>query len=102
MNNTVRLFLLFEGIAFVAASLTHLGVLIHGHEHRPAGMAEGGIGIVLLIGFLFTWIVRAWTRGRLVVTSRPSELASDLADRNRRRPSEHKPISGSTSPHEIQ
>ena len=63
MNKTIRLFLLFEGIAFMAASLTHFGALIHGYAHRPAGIAEGVIGIVLLIGWVLTWILRVWTRG---------------------------------------
>jgi hypothetical protein len=63
MRKTIRLFLLFEGIAFIAASLTHFGVLMHGYEHRPAGTAEGVIGTVLLIGFVLTWILRSWTRG---------------------------------------
>ncbi len=62
MRNAIRLFLLFEGIAFIAASLTHFGVLMHGYEHRPAGTAEGIIGIILLIGFVLTWIVPRRTR----------------------------------------
>lgn len=63
MAKTIRLFVLFEGIAFIAASLTHFGVLMHGHEHRPAGRAEGIIGIVLLIGFVLSWMLPKWTRG---------------------------------------
>ena len=63
MRNAIRLFLLFEGIAFIIASLIHLGVLMRGHEHRPAGTAEGLIGIVLLMGFVLTWVLSRWTRG---------------------------------------
>ncbi len=63
MRKTIRLFLLFEGIAFILASLTHFGVLMHGYEHRAAGTAESVIGIVLLIGFLLTWILLGWIRG---------------------------------------
>jgi hypothetical protein len=59
----IQLFLLFEGIAFIAASLTHFGVLMHGHEHRPAGTAGGVIGIILLIGYTLTWVLPKWTRG---------------------------------------
>lgn len=63
MRKTIRLFLLFESIAFVAASLIHLGVLVYGHEHRPAGTAEGVIGIILLTGFVLTWTLARWTSG---------------------------------------
>jgi hypothetical protein len=50
MRESIRLFVLFEGIAFIAVSLTHFGVLLHGYEHLWAGRAEGAIGVVLLIG----------------------------------------------------
>ena len=63
MRKTIRLFLLFEGIGFAAAGLTHFGVLMHGYEHRPAGTAESVIGIVLLIGLALTWVLSSWTRG---------------------------------------
>ncbi|MFZ0595273.1 MAG: hypothetical protein WAM39_32720 [Bryobacteraceae bacterium] len=63
LRKSIRLFLLLEGVAFIAACLIHFGVLMHGYEHRLAGMAERAIGIVLLAGFLLTWIVPAWTRG---------------------------------------
>jgi hypothetical protein len=63
VRKTIRLFLLFEGIAFITASLVHLGVLIHGQEHRPAGNAEGVICIVLLIGFVLSCILPGWTPG---------------------------------------
>lgn len=63
MRKTVRLFVLFEGIAFIIASLTHFGMLMHGYEHRLAGRAEGVIGVVLLIGLLLTWLTPRWTRG---------------------------------------
>jgi hypothetical protein len=49
---TIRRFLLFEGIAFIPASLVHLSVLIHGQEQRATGKVEGVIGIILLIGFV--------------------------------------------------
>lgn len=63
MYKTIRLFLLFESIAFITASLIHLGVLMHGHEHRPAGIAEGVIGTILLIGLVLTGMLATWTRG---------------------------------------
>ena len=62
MLKPIRGFVLFEGIAFIIASLIHFGVLIHGYEHPWAGRAEGIIGIVLLIGYVLVWILPAWTR----------------------------------------
>lgn len=63
MRKTIQLFLLFESIAFIAASLSHFGVLMHGYEHRQAGIAESIIGFVLLVGFALNWILPGWTRG---------------------------------------
>jgi hypothetical protein len=63
VRKAIRLFLLFEGAAFIAASLTHFGVLMHGYEHRAAGTAEGVIGSVLLIGYILTWILPGSTQG---------------------------------------
>lgn len=70
MTQAIRLFVLCEGAAFVAAALTHFGVLFRGDEHERAGTAESVIGIVLLIGLALTWM-RPWsTRGiGLVVQS---------------------------------
>jgi hypothetical protein len=58
---TTRLFLLLEAAAFIAASLTHFGILVDGYKHRQAGTAESLIGIVLLAGWLATFIRRSWT-----------------------------------------
>lgn len=63
MTRVIRLFVLIEGITFIAAALTHFGVLIGGYEHQMAGRAESVIGIVLLAGLALTWIQPAWTRG---------------------------------------
>ena len=63
----IRLFVLFEGVAFAAASLTHFGVLMHGYEHRPAAIAESVIGIVLLIGLVLIWLLPKRTRGIAIV-----------------------------------
>jgi hypothetical protein len=62
MTQAIRLFLFFEGAAFVVAALTHFGVLIHGYEHQKAGSAESVIGIVLLVGFALSWIRPRSTR----------------------------------------
>jgi hypothetical protein len=63
MTRAIRLFLLFEGAAFILAALTHFGVLIGGYKHRQAGTAESVIGIVLLLGLVLTWIRPVSTRG---------------------------------------
>ena len=63
MRKAIRLFLLLEGVAFIAAGLTHFGVLMNGYEHRQAGTAESVIGIVLLIGFALTWMLPGATGG---------------------------------------
>jgi hypothetical protein len=39
--------------AFIAAALTHFGVLIGGDTHLKAGVAESVIGIVLVAGLVF-------------------------------------------------
>jgi len=62
MSQMIRLFVLFEGATFVLASLIHRGVLIGGYEHAQAALAESVIAVVLLIGFLLTWIWPVWTR----------------------------------------
>jgi len=68
MRQGIRLFLFFEGAAFIVASLTHFGVLMHGYEHRPAGTAESVIGVVLLIGFALSWMLPKSTRGIGIAT----------------------------------
>jgi hypothetical protein len=49
---TIRLFVLLEAAAFIAAALTHSGILLDGYKHRQAGTAESVIGMVLLAGWL--------------------------------------------------
>jgi hypothetical protein len=63
MTRAVRLFVLIEGAAFIAAALTHFGLLIGGYEHLKAGIAESVIGIVLLAGLALTWMRPGLTRG---------------------------------------
>lgn len=62
MAKTVRLFLFVEGVAFIAAALTHFGVLVSGYEHQKAGIAESVIGVVLLVGLALTLILSRSTR----------------------------------------
>jgi hypothetical protein len=58
----IRIFLLVQGAAFVAAALTHFGVLTSGYEHDKAGTAESVIGIVLLAGLVLTALFPSSTR----------------------------------------
>lgn len=60
-RTVVRLFLLGEGLSFVAASLVHAGVLLSGHEHPQAKIAEGLIAMVLLAGLALSWLRPAAT-----------------------------------------
>jgi hypothetical protein len=62
MTRAIRLFVLIEGVAFMAAAFTHFGALIGGYEHQMAGRAESVIGIVLLAGLALTGILPASTR----------------------------------------
>jgi hypothetical protein len=64
---TTRLFVLLEAVAFIAAALTHFGILVDGYKHRQAGTAESVIGIVLLAGWLATFIRQSWTNRIAVV-----------------------------------
>jgi hypothetical protein len=63
MTRAIRFFVFIEGAAFIAAALTHFGLLIDGYEHLKAGIAESVIGIVLLAGLALTWIRPGSTRG---------------------------------------
>lgn len=62
MTRTIRLFMLVEAAAFVAAALIHSGALLAGYEHRRACIAESVIAAVLLAGLASSWIRPAWTR----------------------------------------
>jgi hypothetical protein len=70
MTQAIRLFMFFEGAAFISAALTYFGVLIPGYEYQKAGTAESVVGIVLLIGLALNWIRPRSTRG--VLTNRDS------------------------------
>jgi hypothetical protein len=62
VTNRIRLFLVVEAASFLAAALTHFGVLTHGYEHHRAGVAESVIAGVLLTGVAATWITPTWVR----------------------------------------
>lgn len=52
----VRLFMLFEALAFSIAALIHFSILWEGYGHQRAGIAESVIAGVLWLGLLATWL----------------------------------------------
>lgn len=52
----MRSIVMLEAAAFLAAALTHFGLLIDGYRHRQAANAESVIGCVLLIGWIITLV----------------------------------------------
>jgi hypothetical protein len=56
MTQRIRLFLLVEAAAFIAAASIHFRVLVSGYEHQKAGIAESVIAVVLLVGLAWTWV----------------------------------------------
>ncbi|HEX9014775.1 MAG TPA: hypothetical protein VF960_02095 [Chloroflexota bacterium] len=62
MNQTMRFFVLFEGVAFATAGSIHRGVFIHGYEHGAASIAETTIAVVLVAGLILTWVWPVHTR----------------------------------------
>jgi hypothetical protein len=58
----VRVFLLIEAVAFVAAALVHAGWLARGYAHREAAIAESVIAGVLVLGLLVSLIAAGWSR----------------------------------------
>jgi hypothetical protein len=62
VRQPIRVFLQVEAAAFAAAALAHSGVLVHGHAHQQARVAESLTALVLLAGLVLSWIRPAWTR----------------------------------------
>jgi hypothetical protein len=54
MARRVRWILSLEATAFLAAALAHSGILLLGHEHLKAAIAESVIGLVLVGALLAT------------------------------------------------
>jgi hypothetical protein len=52
----VRMFLIVQIALFVFAALTHSGILMSGHRHRQACIAETVIAAVLVTGLLWSLI----------------------------------------------
>ena len=62
VTQRIRAFLLVEVVAFAGAGLVHLGLLVHGYQHRQARVAESVITLVLLVGLVLSWLRPTWTR----------------------------------------
>jgi hypothetical protein len=56
MSSGIRLMLGLETAIFLVASLIHFEVLFDGYPDREAGIAEMVIGVVLLAGFIYTFL----------------------------------------------
>lgn len=52
----LRRLLFLEARTFGAAALIHRGLLIGGHQHREAATAESVIALVLIAGWVATWL----------------------------------------------
>ena len=72
-----RLFLLAEAATFVAAAAIHAGVLVEGHRHREAGIAETVIAIALIAALALGWTPRPWPL-RFAVAGQGFALAGTL------------------------
>ena len=62
MKQTIRLFLLLEGVTFLIAATIHSGLLVTVDRDQGATIAESTIGVVLLLGYVLSWIWPAQTR----------------------------------------
>lgn len=61
MAKWIRIFLLVEAAAFLAAASIHLGFSSFGYEHREAGIAESVIAAGLLVGLVWSGVRPAST-----------------------------------------
>lgn len=68
MTRWTKLLLAFQAALFAAASLVHAGVLLGGHEHSRAAIAEGVIALALLAGLIASLVRPASTRTIALVT----------------------------------
>jgi len=63
----IRLFLSVEIIVFLAAALMHFGIIVKGHEHDKARIAETIIAVILFIGLLISYIFPERTRKSAII-----------------------------------
>jgi hypothetical protein len=54
MHSRLRWFLAFSAALFIIAAFVHGGLLLSGHEHSKARIAESVIGAVLVLGLVGT------------------------------------------------
>lgn len=62
MPSALTILFLVETCLYAIASLTHAGVILEGHEHRQAMIAEAVIAAALLLGLIALALRRAWSR----------------------------------------
>ena len=72
-----RLFLLVEAATFVAAAAIHAGLLVEGHRHREAAIAETVIAVILVAALTLGWMPRPWPV-RLAVAAQAFALVGTL------------------------
>ena len=76
-TNAARAFLLVEAATFAAAAAVHAGVLVDGHRHREAAIAETVIAIILIAALALGWAPRPWPL-RFAVVAQAFALAGTL------------------------
>ncbi len=74
----IRIFLFVQIALFVFAALTHAGILISGHRHRQAQIAETIIAAVLVAGLLLTVIRPSWARAIAITVQAFSLLGTGV------------------------
>jgi hypothetical protein len=62
VTHTIRLFLLAQASIFLVATLVHTGVLLGGFAELAASIAESSIAVILVVGYVLTWIWPARAR----------------------------------------
>ncbi|AXA38752.1 hypothetical protein [Rhizobium leguminosarum] len=62
MRPAIAILFLVETCLYATASLTHAGLVLEGHEHRQAMIAEAVISAVLLLGLISLNLDRPWSR----------------------------------------
>lgn len=62
MTSALTILFLVETCLYAIASLTHAGLILEGHEHAQAMIAEAVIAAALLLGLAALLLRRAWSR----------------------------------------
>nr|WP_245294579.1 hypothetical protein [Rhizobium anhuiense] len=66
MRPAIAILFLVETCLYAVASLTHAGLVLEGHEHRQAMIAEAVISAVLLLGLTALSLDRPWSRAAAI------------------------------------